>query len=103
MYSPTLLKERSDKGRNVVLRLKKLGALISLKDGVTVAKEIEREDPIENMGAQMVKEVASKNADIAVCGYLLPATVLAPIYHQRRFENVAAVLILWIETRHEKA
>ena len=52
------------KGRNVVIE-KKFGAPQVTKDGVTVAKEIELEDPIENMGAQMVKEVASKTADIA--------------------------------------
>ena len=52
------------KGRNVVIE-KKFGAPQVTKDGVTVAKEIEIEDPIENMGAQMVKEVASKTADIA--------------------------------------
>ena len=52
------------KGRNVVID-KKFGAPQVTKDGVTVAKEIELEDPIENMGAQMVKEVASKTADIA--------------------------------------
>ena len=52
------------KGRNVVLE-KKFGAPTVTKDGVTVAKEIELEDSIENMGAQMIKEVASKTADIA--------------------------------------
>ena len=52
------------KGRNVVIE-KKFGAPSVTKDGVTVAKEIELEDAIENMGAQMVKEVASKTADIA--------------------------------------
>lgn len=52
------------KGRNVVID-KKFGAPQVTKDGVTVAKEIELEDSIENMGAQMVKEVASKTADIA--------------------------------------
>ena len=52
------------KGRNVVLE-KKFGAPGITKDGVTVAKEIELEGPIENMGAQMLKEVASKTADIA--------------------------------------
>jgi chaperonin GroEL len=52
------------KGRNVVIE-KKFGAPQVTKDGVTVAKEIELEDAIENMGAQMVKEVASKTADIA--------------------------------------
>ncbi len=63
------------KGRNVVLE-KKFGAPSITKDGVTVAKEIELEDPIENMGAQMVKEVASKTADIAGDG-TTTATVLA--------------------------
>ena len=63
------------KGRNVVLE-KKFGAPAITKDGVTVAKEIELEDPIENMGAQMVKEVASKTADIAGDG-TTTATVLA--------------------------
>src|SRR5580692_11267507 len=63
------------KGRNVVIE-KKFGAPIVTKDGVTVAKEIELDDPIENMGAQMVKEVASKTADIAGDG-TTTATVLA--------------------------
>lgn len=63
------------KGRNVVLE-KKFGAPAVTKDGVSVAKEIELEDPIENMGAQMVKEVASKTADIAGDG-TTTATVLA--------------------------
>src|ERR1700749_2335762 len=63
------------KGRNVVLE-KKFGAPSITKDGVTVAKEIELEDSIENMGAQMVKEVASKTADIAGDG-TTTATVLA--------------------------
>lgn len=63
------------KGRNVVLE-KKFGAPTITKDGVTVAKEIELEDPIENIGAQMVKEVASKTADIAGDG-TTTATVLA--------------------------
>ncbi len=63
------------KGRNVVIE-KKFGAPSITKDGVTVAKEIELEDPIENMGAQMLKEVASKTADIAGDG-TTTATVLA--------------------------
>src|SRR6267143_5325104 len=63
------------KGRNVVIE-KKYGAPVITKDGVTVAKEIELEDPIENMGAQMVKEVASKTADVAGDG-TTTATVLA--------------------------
>jgi chaperonin GroEL len=63
------------KGRNVVIQ-KSFGAPTITKDGVTVAKEIELEDPVENMGAQMVKEVASKTADIAGDG-TTTATVLA--------------------------
>ena len=57
------------KGRNVVID-RKFGAPSVTKDGVTVAKEIELKDPIENMGAQMVKEVASKTADVAGDGPL---------------------------------
>src|SRR6218665_1080821 len=62
-------------GRNVIID-KKFGAPAVTKDGVTVAKEIELADPIENMGAQMVKEVASKTADVAGDG-TTTATVLA--------------------------
>jgi chaperonin GroEL len=76
------------KGRNVVLE-KKFGAPAVTKDGVTVAKEIELEDPIENMGAQMVKEVASKTADIAGDG-TTTATVLAQIIVSEGLKNVAA-------------
>ncbi|RZK52383.1 MAG: molecular chaperone GroEL, partial [Pedobacter sp.] len=63
------------KGRNVIID-KKFGSPSITKDGVTVAKEIDLKDPIENMGAQMVKEVASKTADIAGDG-TTTATVLA--------------------------
>src|SRR5271156_6414892 len=63
------------KGRNVVLE-KKFGAPIITKDGVTVAKEIDLEDPLENLGAQMVREVASKTSDVAGEG-TTTATVLA--------------------------
>src|SRR3954454_11007044 len=76
------------KGRNVVLE-KKFGAPSITKDGVTVAKEIELEDPIENMGAQMVKEVASKTADIAGDG-TTTATVLAQAIVTEGLKNVAA-------------
>jgi chaperonin GroEL len=76
------------KGRNVVLE-KKFGAPSVTKDGVTVAKEIELEDPIENMGAQMVKEVASKTADIAGDG-TTTATVLAQSIITEGLKNVAA-------------
>ncbi|MEO6721789.1 MAG: chaperonin GroEL [Ferruginibacter sp.] len=76
------------KGRNVVIE-KKFGAPQVTKDGVTVAKEIELEDPIENMGAQMVKEVASKTADIAGDG-TTTATVLAQSIIAEGLKNVAA-------------
>ncbi|WP_295117339.1 chaperonin GroEL [uncultured Chitinophaga sp.] len=76
------------KGRNVVIE-KKFGAPSITKDGVTVAKEIELEDAIENMGAQMVKEVASKTADIAGDG-TTTATVLAQAIIGEGLKNVAA-------------
>jgi chaperonin GroEL len=76
------------KGRNVVIE-KKFGAPQITKDGVTVAKEIELEDPIENMGAQMVKEVASKTADIAGDG-TTTATVLAQAIIGEGLKMVAA-------------
>ena len=76
------------KGRNVVID-KKFGAPQVTKDGVTVAKEIELEDPIENMGAQMVKEVASKTADIAGDG-TTTATVLAQAIISEGLKMVAA-------------
>ncbi|QHS60099.1 chaperonin GroEL [Chitinophaga agri] len=76
------------KGRNVVIE-KKFGAPSLTKDGVSVAKEIELEDPIENMGAQMVKEVASKTADIAGDG-TTTATVLAQAIIGEGLKNVAA-------------
>jgi chaperonin GroEL len=76
------------KGRNVVIE-RKFGAPSVTKDGVTVAKEIELEDPIENMGAQMVKEVASKTADIAGDG-TTTATVLAQSIIGEGLKMVAA-------------
>jgi len=76
------------KGRNVVID-KKFGAPTITKDGVTVAKEIELDDPIENMGAQMVKEVASKTSDIAGDG-TTTATVLAQAMIETGLKNVAA-------------
>src|SRR5438128_2622618 len=76
------------KGRNVVIE-KKFGAPTITKDGVTVAKEIELEDAIENMGAQMVKEVASKTADIAGDG-TTTATVLAQSIISEGLKHVAA-------------
>lgn len=76
------------KGRNVVID-KKFGAPHVTKDGVTVAKEIELKDPVENMGAQMVKEVAAKTADIAGDG-TTTATVLAQAIISAGLKNVAA-------------
>ena len=76
------------KGRNVIID-KKFGSPSITKDGVTVAKEIELKDPIENMGAQMVKEVASKTADIAGDG-TTTATVLAQAIVTAGIKNVAA-------------
>ena len=76
------------KGRNVVID-KKFGAPTITKDGVTVAKEIELEDPVENMGAQMVKEVASKTSDIAGDG-TTTATVLAQSIVSEGLKNVTA-------------
>ena len=76
------------KGRNVVLD-KKFGAPNITKDGVTVAKEVELEDPFENMGAQMVKEVASKTSDVAGDG-TTTATVLAQAIVREGMKNVTA-------------
>lgn len=76
------------KGRNVVID-KKFGAPNITKDGVTVAKEIELEDPIENMGAQMVREVASRTSDIAGDG-TTTATVLAQAIVREGLRNVTA-------------
>lgn len=76
------------KGRNVVIE-KKFGAPAVTKDGVTVAKEIELEDAVENMGAQMVKQVASKTADLAGDG-TTTATVLAQSIINEGLKNVAA-------------
>ncbi len=76
------------KGRNVVLD-KKWGAPTITKDGVTVAKEIELEDPFENMGAQMVKEVASKTSDVAGDG-TTTATILAQAIYREGQKNVTA-------------
>ena len=76
------------KGRNVVLE-KKFGSPTSTKDGVTVAKEIELADPVENMGAQMVREVASKTSDVAGDG-TTTATVLAQAIFREGSKNVTA-------------
>ena len=76
------------KGRNVVIE-KKFGSPTITKDGVTVAKEIELQDPLENMGAQMVREVASKTSDIAGDG-TTTATVLAQAIYREGVKTVAA-------------
>jgi len=76
------------KGRNVVLD-RKFGSPTVTKDGVSVAKEIELEDPIENMGAQMVKEVATKTSDVAGDG-TTTATVLAQAIFGEGLKNVTA-------------
>src|SRR5206468_395894 len=76
------------KGRNVVLD-KKFGSPVITKDGVTVAKEIELKEPLENMGAQMVREVASKTSDVAGDG-TTTATVLAQCIYREGVKNVTA-------------
>src|SRR3979411_2560286 len=76
------------KGRNVVLE-KKFGGPTITKDGVTVAKEIELKDPLENMGAQMVREVASKTSDVAGDG-TTTATVLAQAIFREGIKAVTA-------------
>src|SRR3984893_2407680 len=76
------------KGRNVIID-KKFGSPIITKDGVTVAKEIELKDALENMGAQMVREVASKTSDVAGDG-TTTATVLAQAIFREGIKNVTA-------------
>src|SRR5271157_5117683 len=76
------------KGRNVILE-KSFGSPTVTKDGVTVAKEVECEDKFENMGAQMVKEVASKTSDVAGDG-TTTATVLAQAIVKEGIKSVAA-------------
>ena len=78
------------RGRNVVLG-KKWGSPTVTKDGVTVAKEIELEEPYENMGAQMVKEVASKTSDVAGDG-TTTATVLAESIYRQGLRNVLVAI-----------
>ena len=76
------------KGRNVVLD-KKFGAPLITNDGVTIAKEIELEDPFENMGAQLVKEVSTKTNDVAGDG-TTSATLLAQAIVKEGLKNLAA-------------
>src|SRR3977135_93264 len=75
------------KGRNVVIG-RSFGSPTSTKDGVTVAKEIDLKNPIENMGAQMVREVASKTSDVAGDG-TTTATVLAQAIYREGAKNAA--------------
>src|SRR3954449_784030 len=76
------------RGRNVVIDMK-FGSPTITKDGVTVAKEIELKEPLENMGAQMVREVASKTSDVAGDG-TTTATVLAQAIYREGSKNVTA-------------
>src|SRR5213595_1359685 len=76
------------KGRNAVIE-KKFGAPVITKDGVTVAKEIELQDPLEDMGAKMVKEVASKTSDVAGDG-TTTATVMAEAIYNEGLKAVVA-------------
>src|SRR5271154_5901999 len=90
------------KGRNAVIE-KKFGAPIITKDGVTVAKEIELPDPLENMGAQMVREVASKTSDVAGDG-TTTATVAAPaIFREGGEAGAAGGRPMGLEPGNEKA
>ena len=86
--SDTVKATMGPRGRNVVIE-KKFGSPTVTKDGVTVAKEIELEDPLENMGAQMIKEVASKTSDVAGDG-TTTATVLGQRIYQEGLKMVAA-------------
>lgn len=88
MLADTVKVTLGPKGRNVVID-KKFGSPTVTKDGVTVAKEVELEDPLENMGAQMVKEVASKTSDVAGDG-TTTATVLAQAIFKEGLKNVTA-------------
>ena len=87
------------KGRNVVLD-KKYGAPLITNDGVTIAKEIELEDPFENMGAQLVKEVSTKTNDVAGDG-TTTATLLAQAIIREGLRNLAAgANPMVLKTRH---
>ena len=89
------------RGRNVVLD-KKFGSPLITKDGVTVAKEIELKEPLENMGAQMVNEVASKTSDVAGDG-TTTATVLAQAIYREGSKNVTAgANPMAVEARHRE-
>ncbi len=89
------------KGRNVVLD-KKFGAPTITNDGVSIAREIELEDPFENMGAQLVKEVATKTNDVAGDG-TTTATVLAQALIKEGLRNVAAGANPGTQARHRSS
>jgi len=88
------------KGRNVVLD-KKFGSPTITKDGVSVAKEIDLKDPVENLGARMVREVASKTSDIAGDG-TTTATVLAQAIIREGSKNVALAPTRGPQARHRQ-
>ena len=85
------------KGRNVVLD-KKYGAPLITNDGVTIAKDVELEDPFENMGAQLIKEVATKTNDVAGDG-TTTATLLAQALVREGMKNVVEVQTRWSSKR----
>jgi chaperonin GroEL len=89
------------KGRNVVLD-KKFGSPLITKDGVTVAKEIELKEPLENMGAQMVKEVASKTSDVAGDG-TTTATILAQAIYREGSRTSPPVPTRWTSSAGSSA
>ena len=88
MLADTVKVTLGPKGRNVILD-KKYGSPLITNDGVTIAKEIELDDPYENMGAQLVKEVATKTSDVAGDG-TTTATLLAQAIIREGLKNVAA-------------
>src|SRR6185503_4868493 len=88
MLADTVKVTLGPRGRNVIID-KKFGSPTITKDGVTVAREIDLSDPLENMGAQMVREVASKTSDVAGDG-TTTATVLAQAIYREGAKNVVA-------------
>src|ERR1700722_7085945 len=90
------------KGRNAVIE-KKFGAPVITKDGVTVAKEIELQDPLENMGAQMVREVASKTSDVAGGGTTTASVLAQAIYRDGVKTAVASTTQMALKRGIEKA
>lgn len=89
------------KGRNVLID-KKFGSPLITNDGVTIAREIELEDAVENMGAQVVKEVASKTNDVAGDG-TTTATLLAQIIIKEGFKTLLQALTRWFSREGSRA